>query len=391
MVVESPTPPQVELPPRGLEHVELIAGKSPSSLRDGTATDPDGLNVHVWLGHDPVIQLREWVSDTVHALPGPGVAEAMIGSDPSAPLRIADPSGLVSRKHARLVREGSWWKIEDLHSKNGIRQDRKPADRFLIAPGVEIGIGGVTLVAENQALIRLRRYLARVVGWDAESRTAVEVAIQAIRAAANQRRPLVIGGPDDLVAVARQIHLRTTPPGAPFVVCDERRELDAAVRVTANHADPAAAFELAAGGTVCVRAEQLPVEFDQLMEAARAPGVRARTQLIICANKTPRWWNANQSLVVPRLKRRTADDLQRIVAEYASDAIRELDAAPASFTEAHREWVGRHAARSFAEIEIATLRIVAYNDAGNPHRAAAQLGLSHVGLSKWLRHRGLVP
>src|SRR5262249_10312394 len=142
MVVESPTPPQVELPPRGLGHVERIAGASPSSLRDGTTTDPNSLNVHVWLGHDPVIQLREWASDTAHALPGPGVAESMIGSEPFAPLRIVDPSGLVSRRHARLVREGSWWKIEDLHSKNGIRQDRKPADRFLIAPGVEIGIGG---------------------------------------------------------------------------------------------------------------------------------------------------------------------------------------------------------------------------------------------------------
>jgi hypothetical protein len=35
------------------------------------------------------------------------------------------------------------------------------------------------------------------------------------------------------------------------------------------------------------------------------------------------------------------------------------------------------------------LRIVACNDAGNVHRAAARLGLSHVALGKWLKRRGL--
>jgi hypothetical protein len=388
MAVESQTPPQVELPPRGYDPVEPVQGL-PSSVRERTTTDPDGLNVHVWLGHEPVTQLRESATDVVHPLPEGNGAESMIGSEPSAPLRIVDPSGRVSRRHARLVREGSWWRIEDLRSKNGLRQDRRRSDRFLIAPGMEIGVGEVTLIAENPALVRLRHYLGRALGWDAEGRAAVEVAIQAIRAAANQRRPLVIGGVDDLVAVARQIHLRTTGPGAPFVVCDDRREADAGVRVTANHEDPATAFELAAGGTVCARVEELPAKFDRLMEAARAPGVRARTQLILCVNKTPRWWKANHSLVVPGLLRRWPDDLRRIVMEYAADAIREFDAAPASFTQADCEWVVQHEATSFAEIEIATLRIVACNDAGNPHRAAARLGLSHQALGKWLKRRGL--
>lgn len=389
MVVESQTPPQVELPSRGLERVEQTPGKLASSLSDRTTTDPDGLSGHVWLGHQPVTQLREWATDKVLALPGAEVAESMIGGEPSAPLRIVDPSGLVSRKHARMVREGTWWKIEDLRSKNGIRQDRKRNDRFLIVPGVEIGIGGVTLVAENQALIHLRQYLMRVLGWDEEGRLAADLAIQTIRTAANQRRPLVIGGADDLVAVARQIHLRTAAPGAPFVVCsDQPRKPDDAVRVTATAADPATAFELAAGGAVCVRAEELPVEVDDLLEAAREQAIRVRTQLIICANNTPSWWKTNQ-LFVPPLGQRTAEDLRRIVAEYASDAIQELEATPGSFTQADGDWVVRRAASSFAEIEIATSRIIAHNDAGNPHRAASRLGLSHVALGKWLKRRGL--
>ena len=76
------------------------------------------------------------------------------------------------------MRDGAWWKIEDLRSKNGIRQDRKRTNKFLIVPGVEIGIGGVTLVAENEPLIHLREYLMRVLGWDDNSRSSVDVAIQ---------------------------------------------------------------------------------------------------------------------------------------------------------------------------------------------------------------------
>jgi hypothetical protein len=92
---------------------------------------------------------------------------------------------------------------------------------------------------------------------------------------------------------------------------------------------------------------------------------------------------------VPKLARRSASDLQNIVADYAIDAICELNAAPTSFTIANREWVAKHAASSFARIEVATRRIVACNDSGNVHRAAARLGLSHVALGKWLKHRRL--
>lgn len=348
--------------------------------------------MHVWLGHDPVIQLREWATDTVYPLPGAEVSECVLGSEPSAELRLLDISGIVSRKHARLVRDGSWWWIEDLRSKNGLLQDREQADGFWLRPGVEIGIGSLTLIAENQALVQLRGYLARVLGWDAAGRSAVEEAIQVIRAAANQRRPLLIGGPEDPVAVARQIHLRTSAPGAPFVVCGDRpRALDLGVRVTATHADPTKAFECAVGGTVCVRAEQVPGGFARLKAAWRGPRVRARTQLIISARETPGWWEAHQSILVPALAQRSASDLRRIVAEYASDAIRELEAAPASFTSANRKWVAEHAATSFAEIEIATLRLVARNHIGSVYSAAARLGLSHVGLGQWFKRRGLAP
>jgi hypothetical protein len=326
-------------------------------------------------------------------LPGLDVDECVIGSGPQVGLQLVDPKRCVSRKHAVLLREGLWWKIEDLRSKNGLQQDRTRSDKFPLVPGVEIGIGGLTLIAENHTLVQLRGYLARVLGWDAASQTAIDLALRAIRVAATQRAPLLITGDGDLVAVARQIHRRTKPLKAPFVVCGSLpRESDVHLRVTATHPDPMTALELAAGGTMCICADELRDGVDRLVEIARDSRVWA--QLIICANKTSRRLNAvavAPSIVVPALAHRTPDDMQRIVFEYAVDGIRELGAAPSSFTEANRVWVASHAASSFTEIEVATLRLIARNDAGNVNRAAARLGVSHVALGKWFRRRGLVP
>jgi hypothetical protein len=58
----------------------------------------------------------------------------------------------------------------------------------------------------------LRRAGARVLGWDQASREAFDLAMRAIRTAIDKRAPLELVGPDDLVAVARQIHLRISPP-----------------------------------------------------------------------------------------------------------------------------------------------------------------------------------
>jgi pSer/pThr/pTyr-binding forkhead associated (FHA) protein len=390
MVVESQTPPYVELPSPGPEQAAPLPERSSTTAGGRTTTDPKGSETRVWLDHEPVIHLRERGTERVHPLPGPDVSVCVIGSDPSAALRLFDTGGLVSRAHARLVREGTQWKIEDLQSKNGLRQDGTRNLKFPVVPGVEIGIGSLNLIAENRPLVQLRKYLARVLGWDPDGQSLVEVAIQALRAAANKRQPLVLGGADDLVAVARQIHRRTTSPVAPFVVCGRRLcKPDLSVNVTATHADPATAFELAAGGTVCVRAEKLPVRLEWLMEVAAELGARFQTQLIICAGKPIRWWKPSQSILVPTLARRSVIDLRNIVADYAIDAIMDLDAAPTSFTIANRDWVVRHAAKSFADIEVATLRIVACNDSGNVHRAAARLGLSHAALGKWLKHRRL--
>jgi hypothetical protein len=163
--------------------------------------------------------------------------------------------------------------------------------------------------------------------------------------------------------------------------------------VTASISDASTAFASAAGGTVCVRANSPPTGYDKLRQAAAAH--QSAAQLFICA-KTAKQAARRVDLiappiVVPKLARRSSDDIHRIIFEYAHDALRELDAPPTAFSERERKWVARHDATSFADIETATLRIVARNATGSVHQAAARLGLSHVGLGKWFKRRGPTP
>jgi hypothetical protein len=339
----------------------------------------------VWLDHGEVIQLREWATDKAHPLPGAGVTEATIGrAEPVQPgdIQLTDPQGLVSRRHARLVRQGNYWRIEDLGSRNGTRDDGKRNPRFRIVPGGNIGIGGITLVAENQTQIELRKYLKRVLGWDVATWPAIDVALCAIRTAAERRAPLVIAGDDDMVAIAYQIHRRTTSPSTPFIVCGPRRQSDASLRVTATLADPLTALDQAAGGTVCVRAEQPPNGLHHLMRM-----FREHAQLIICASETSTRTAVAPSIIVPRLERRPAGDIHRIVVEHALDSIGQFRAELSSFSEADRERVVAREAKTWADIEIATLRIVALQYARSVNGAAEHLGISHAGLGKWLKRR----
>jgi hypothetical protein len=321
---------------------------------------------------------------TIYVLPEPPVDECDIGRSPNVHIRLSH-SGSVSRRHARLTRVGNRWRLDDLGSKNGVRRFAEPAATgFLLEAGMEIGIGNVTLVAEGPATTRVRGYLERVLGWG--SQRMVNVGLQTLAAADIARAPVYLVGDDDLVAVARQLHRRMRGVQAPFVVCAPRaRRPDQSLGVTATLAEPEEALVRATGGTVCIRAP-LP-SLDVLHKAVSAPDSRVR--MIVCTSKR-RNSSAPEvfpySIVVPKLAARTKADLHRIAVEYAAEAIADLGARLSSFSDRDRAWVADHAA-SFGEVEVATRRLIARNDAGTTHRAAARLGLSHVGLRKWLKGR----
>lgn len=349
-----------------------------------TQADPSG---GAWLIDDEVTHLREWGTHRLHPLPPDG-AEVTIGAAEGCGLRLVDPARRVSRQHARLYREHAGWTIRDLESKNGTRIDGARRFASSLTPGVEIGIGRITLVAESRALGALRAFLARLLGFGADRLAAVDHAVRAVRAASARRGPLLMCGGGDLVPIVHSLHLRTLGDGRPFVVCDPRRRSSAAsVRATASLREGLPAMAAAAGGTLCVRARRLPRDFPAVSLALRDPA--SRVQLAVCVEDAAdlRTLLADP-IAIPPLSRRRAE-LDQIVEEYARDAIGLLAAEATGFTRADRDWVIEHSASSLPEIEKGTRRLVAVRQAGSITQAAGRLGMSHVALSQWIGRRRL--
>jgi hypothetical protein len=192
-----------------------------------------------------------------------------------------------------------------------------------------------------------------------------------------------------MVPIARALHRRTLGPDKPFIVCDPRRGTRAAsVRSPASSASGVAAFEAAIGGSLCMRMRRLPEDFQALVARLRGAD---DVLCILCAGQLadphpP--FILPAPLAVPPLAQRSAE-LDRIIAEYAADAIAELAAPSSSFTADDHAWVRGHAAASLAEIEAATLRLVALYTSRNMSHAAARLGMAPVSLIRWLGRREL--
>jgi hypothetical protein len=350
-----------------------------------TKTDPTGEG---WSIDDAVVRLREWGRDRVHMMPPAG--EGLIGTDQGCQIRLEDKTERVSRKHARIWREHERWMIEDAGSKNGLRIDGARAGRgaFSIDPGIEIGIGGLTLLAESARLIALRGFLARVLGWTSEQTVVVDHALRSIRMAAAQRVGLVLSGDAELVAIAHSIHRCALGPDRPFVACDPRRRTSKeSVRAVENLEHGMLALEAARGGSLCVWGSRLPRDFSQVLRKLREPDTRV--QLVYCSTKREQSDGLLATPIdIPPLARRSPE-LPRVIDEYARDAIVELGATPTAFTKQDHAWVMEHAATSLGEIEKATLRLAAIRQYGSISRAAARLGMAHVSLSRWIGRRKL--
>jgi len=348
--------------------------------------------INKWSIDDRVIRLREWGSDTIRVLPQPsllGPAEVSIGSAETCSLPLHDPTGRVSRLHASLVRESeNNWLLRDLSSKNGVRLNGAHCSQIGLEPGDEIGIGGLTLIAESRRWIALRGFLARLLGWRSERFPVVDHALRSVRMAGTRRAPLVLRGDGDLVPIARAIHRRTLGADRPFIVCDpRRRKTGATVRSAENYETGMPAFAVATGGTLCARTLRLPKDFYSVITAFRDPNTQVR--LVLCA-RTPEDCDLHLAapITVPPLTSRL-DELGQIITEYAEDAIAELGAPRTGFLPADRDWVRLHSASSLPDIEKATLRLVAIRESRNLSAAAARLGMAPVSLSRWIGRRKL--
>ena len=93
--------------------------------------------------------------------------------------------------------------------------------------------------------------------------------------------------------------------------------------------------------------------------------------------------NNRAPVTVPPINQRSSE-LDRIIAEYAGDAIAELHASSSIFTAEDHAWVRNNAAASLSEIRKATQRQVSLRTSRNLSRAAERLGMAPVSLSRWL-------
>ena len=340
-----------------------------------------------WAIQDDVVHLREWGTDMAHGLPPLPTLGWTVGADETCGLRIEDPSRLVSRQHARLVWGGNKWLLCDGDSKNGLRLDGARRSEIILEPGLEIGIGGVTLIAESRLSIALRGFLARLLGWGSDRIAIVDHALRAVRMAAARRAALVLCGDGDLVPTARSIHRHARGADRPFILCDPRRgRAKETVRAAENYTTGIEALGAATGGSLCVRAHRLPRDFHDLIDVMRAPS--SQVQLIACAtSSTDCAIYRVMPIEIPDLSARDAE-IDRVIAEYAEDARRELQIPPPGFVEADHAWVREHAT-TLPEIEKATLRLVALRASRNLTNAAARLGMAPVSLSRWIGRRKL--
>jgi hypothetical protein len=350
------------------------------------ATKTD-LGADAWAIDDEVVRLREWGTDRSYSLPSSDGGEPLtIGSADGCSLKLADPTGCLSRQHARLTREATRWIAHDLDSKNGMRIDGVRRPKVLLEPGSELGVGGITLVAESARVIALRGYLARILGWSSDRSEAVDLAVRSVRLSATRRAALALCGDGDLVPIARGLHRYSLGDDRPFVLCDPRRRATETTAMLENYPTGMDAFAAAAGGSMCMWVKRLPRDFADVTTALRDPGMRV--QLIVCGLRPPdRKELVSAPIEVPPLSSRP-DEIERVIDEYAGDAA-ELLRAPGSFTKVDRDWVRMHSATSLPEIEKGTLRIVALRSAGNIARAAALIGMAHASLGEWIGRRRL--
>lgn len=326
-----------------------------------------------WQIDDSVIRLREWANERVYGLPE-AAAEVVLGSAASCQIQLRDPSGLISRQHAKLIAGVKGWKIHDLESKNGLWRDGVKRSSFALFAGVEIGIGGLRLVAESRRLITLRALVSRFLGWSTERQEAVDEALRTLRDCAAQRATLILCGDGDLTPVARRLHRATLGEEAPFSVFGDD---DATQQGVAR--------------TLCISPGKLPSDFAKLLSKLREAD--ARTRLVVCvrsaneAGEVAKMIERTARITIPPLTQRL-DELEQVIRESAVDVAAELGAPPTTVTMNDMSRLAALDYDSIATIEDTVMRVVVLRTWG-VSAGASRLGISRVSLWRWARRRKL--
>ncbi|MEO7731234.1 MAG: hypothetical protein ABIY55_09700, partial [Kofleriaceae bacterium] len=190
----------------------------------------------------------------------------------------------------------------------------------------------------------------------------------------------------DVVPIAFALHRRLFGPDRPFILCDPRRnERNGSARSTPNRQTSASALRAAAGGSVCIRADHLPTDYELLAPSRR---LRSGTQLFVClSSDDPLIDVLCPPIRIISLAQRT--DLDRLLDEYLADATRSLGVSEMRLSRPAREALLGHVT-TLADLEKVVTRVVVLKAMPSVSAAAQRLGMAPVSLSRWASRRGVL-
>ena len=143
-----------------------------------------------WPLDDVLVGLRVFGTDETYPLT-PREHNQIIGASPrKCDIVLRTHRGTVAPQHARLVRRGSQWTIAAIDGAAPVVRDGVPLPGFPLVPGVEIGLGSTTLIAESVRSRALRRRLMWLIGFGSQQLHDVDRALRTVLRAASGRSVL---------------------------------------------------------------------------------------------------------------------------------------------------------------------------------------------------------
>ncbi|MEO7729905.1 MAG: hypothetical protein ABIY55_02955 [Kofleriaceae bacterium] len=251
-----------------------------------------------------------------------------------------------------------------------------------------IHVAGLAAAENDGIRIRdrdLRAFCRRLLSWSEARAALIDGAVNDLLTSAVRGTPIALRGVSDLVPVAYALHRRILGPERPFVVCDRRRnEGDGSVRAPPSRQTCVLALEAARGGSLCLRANRLPSDFDYLCRSLREGRQAATVFVCLCDEDSIRdlWC---RPLEIPALSAH-APESGLLVQEVFDDAALELETSSLRLPRAMRQNILDRVA-SFSELEKTALRVVALASSRNISQAATRLGMAPVSLTRWLERR----
>jgi hypothetical protein len=349
-----------------------------------TSTRP--IPPHPWSG-DGVIQLRAWASDQKYRL-DTASEPILIGTTPSCAIQVHDDARFMSREHAHLEWDGRYWFIVD-RSKNGLSLDGERVGRAMLVPGVKIGLGPrVTLIADSERTIAIRAALARMRGWRWELADEREIALQNLRGAIVGKALFILGGEEDLIVFAQELHQLAIGEQHPIVFCSPNGQPRFALGAVKRVSKGSEAIRSACGGTILLDNRRVPSDLDEMLELLREARSRTHTLVIVLSKyvrKTDVFISA--PFEIPPLSARQ-HEIEQLFTECEMIAVERLNIGFTSLTAVQRRWVQRNCS-TLSDFQTSILRLVAIQHFHSAYAAAGHLGLTPSGLRQWIVSRGV--